>query len=780
MADLIREVTKQRLQLVPDSSSSFTADLRRSDCEFELKVVNASEDFASFQVELITEGADPDSRTKWYSVEPKVCAKKPPGDATQFRIVITKAPIPTCDITIPVRVRVFSIESESISDTQTIELVIKKPENPLKVYLPVKDLKVYPGDRLDIPVLMYNLSPKFMQVTLTLEELDPTWFVEQEVAKTKKEVAKTKTVQLDAGTSQEAMFYCSPPKQPQTESRIYEFSVQAEDQFLNSTRCIGSIEVLPYGVVEFRCTNPDQTIPQRESLTREFFTPGRIEAAEYQFQFTNLSNLKHRIALQLVQSGQLLEELTSPLLEIEPGASVSITRSIQPVRPWLGWGRQWRFEAIPTLTNAHSGEPIDPIYVDPNIQTLSLEVRPRIPLWLQLLAALLGLLGLGLLWWLTPPKARHQAPVNSVRIMNDETTVVSGSSDRTVVRWDVSPFPSIIDHHRLSYRETIVTADDTNRAVRVIREMPRREGQIAVGTEDGKIQLWQVSSTQEQLFEIYNQNDRVFDLDFTPDSRYLFSGHGSGNVRLWNLGSKSSELVQLYNFQGAVSALSVINSELNQSLVAIAGQYNKFALWNWQSRRVYEVSYERNAAHASPDQILPATGKYSYINTLSAASDASLLAMADNHGYISLWNIEDLKACMTDSSTRFQSEDEFDTNDGNSVRQMNCEQAQSDRWRASRNGQSIRSIALSEDGCYLASVGDDGQVLLWLLDSERRLSDSPKSIAQFPGTPLQAVDIERPAKDYVLIAADAPENQVRLYRKKVDPKLCPAQSESSQ
>ena len=774
MADLIREVTKQRLQLVPDSSSSFTADLRRSDCEFELKVVNASEHFASFQVELIAEGTDPDSRTKWYSVEPKVCAKKPPGDATQFRIVITKAPIPTCDITIPVMVRVFSIESESISDTQTIELAIKKPESPLKVYLPVKNLKVYPGDRLDIPVLMYNLSPKFMQVTLRLEELDPTWLIQQEVVK---------TVQLDAGTSQEAMFYCSPPKQAQTESRIYEFSVQAADQSLNSTRCIGSIEVLPYGVVKFRCAQPDQTVPQRESLTRKSFTPRKAEAAEYQFKFTNLSNLKHLIALQLVQSGQLLEDPTSPLLEVEPGASVSTTRSIQPVRLWLGWGRQLRFEAMPTLTNAHSGEPSDPIYVDPNIQTLSLEVRPRIPLWLQLFAVLLGLLGLGLLWWLTPLKPHHQAPVNSVRIMDDETTVVSGSSDRTVLRWDVSSIPWIINQRRLSYRERIA---NTDRAVRVIREMPKREGQIAVGMEDGKIELWQVSSPQKQSpARIYDQNDRVFDLDFTPDSRYLFSGHGSGMVRLWDLGSTSSEPnepAQLYNFREAVSALSVIDLEPSRSLVAIAGQYNKFALWDWRSRRVYEVSYERNAANASTDKGLPVIGKYSYINTLSAASDVSLLAMADNHGYISLWDIERLKKCMADPSTRFQPEDEFGTNHGNLFSQMDCEQGQLERWKASRNGQSIRSIALSKDGCYLASVGDDGRVLLWLLkDPERRSPNSPNFmlLKQFPGTPLHAVDIEHPAKDYVLVAADAPENQVRLYRQQVNPNLCSPASQTA-
>lgn len=774
MAYLIRDLTKQRLQLIPNSSSNFTADVKRSNCDFDLKVVNASEQFASFQVELIANGTDPDSRTKWYSVEPKVCAKKPPGDTTQFHIVITKAPIPTYDVTIPILVRVFSVEYESISDSQTIELAIKKPDSPLKVYLPIKDLKVYPGDRLDIPVIVYNLSPKFTQVTLMLEELDPSWFIQQQIAK---------TVQLEGGTSQEVIFQCSPPKDTQTESRVYEFSVKAEAQPSNSTRFFGRVEVLPYGVVEFYCPEPSLTIPRSKS-----FAPQKTEAAEYQFQFTNLSNVKHQIALQLIQVGQPSPAPTSSLLELEPGASIITTRTIQPSRPWLGWGRQLRFEAVPTLTNIHSGEPSDPIYVDPNVQTLDLEVRPRIPLWLQLLTVLLGLLSVGLLWWLTPPRARHRAPVNSVRIMNDETTVVSGSSDRTVLRWDVNPIQWIIDHHRLSYRGPIAR---TNRAVRVIREMPKREGQIAVGMENGEIQLWQVSSTQEQLSDsIYKQNDRVFDLDFTPDSRNLFSAHGSGLVRRWNLDflnsgtSPSNEPAQQYDFRGAVSALSVIDLEPGRFLVAIVGQYNKFALWDWQLQRVYEVNYGwnfTNDSETSTNPIAPVNGKSSYINTLSVAKNFPLLAMADNHGYITLWSTKNLKQCMTAPSTRFQSEDEFGKNHWNSFIQIRCGKAQIDRWQAGRNGQSIRSIALSEDGCYLASVGDDGQVLLWLLkDLERRSDDSPNFILleRFAGTPLRAVDIEHAAKDYVLVATDAPKNQVRLYRQNVDPNVCSSDSQN--
>lgn len=771
MTYLIRDVTKRHLilvpnasALVPDASANFAADPHQSDCEFELKVVNASDHFASFQVELSIQGMNSNGGTKWYSVEPHICAKKPPGDTTQFRIVITKAPIPSYDTTIPILVKVFSVESDRISDTQTVELTIKKPESPLKVYLPIKDLKVYPGDRLNIPVLVYNLRPQFTQVTLTLEDLDPRWFVQQEVRK---------TISLEASASQEVIFHCSPPKDTQIESRIYEFSVRAEDQSRNIIHGSGHVEVLSFGVVKFHCAQPSQTIPDRNGSAHP-----NAGGAEYPFQFTNCSNVKHLIALSLMQSGHPRPETILPPLEVEPGGTVQTARLIREDRPWLGWARHWRFEALPTLTNARSGEPSDPVYVEPTIQTLDLVVRPRIPLWLQILIPLLGLLGVGLWGWLTPPRSPHQAPVNSVRIMNDETTVISGSSDRTVLRWDVSPIPWIANHRRLSYRGVIAGAIETERAVRVIREMPRREGQIAVGTENGKIQLWQVSSIQNQSFTtLYDGSDRVFDLDFTPDSRYLFSGHGSGMVRQWDL-ETNRETARQYYFQDAISALSVIPSEpgqLSRPWVAIAGQYDKFALWNWAESQVYEINVEWNDApssNSSTPTIQPVIGKYSYINTLSAAADVPLLAMADNRGYIMLWTVNALKQCIEEQSTRVPSVERS----GNFLYAMDCQQAQQKRWQAGYRGQSIRSIALSHDGCYLASVGDDGRVLLWLLeDLERRSPDSPNFILldHFPGTPLRTVDIEHPEPGYVLVAADAPDNRVKLYRQSVDPSLCP-------
>lgn len=754
MAHLIKEITKQRLRLVPDSSRSHTAENIQAEREFEIRVSNTSKIFASFQVELSINGADPNSKIQWYSVEPKVCSKKPPGDETKFNVVITKAPIPIYDTVIPLTLNVFSVDSEILFESQVLELSIEKPRRPLKVYLPLNDLKVYPGDKLEISVLIYNLSPKFTQVTLTLDELEPDWFVKQEV---------TKTVRVDAGDSQEVTFYCSPPRQTYTCSKVYDFSVRAEDQNGNSDRCFGKIEVLPYGIVKFDCLEPAQTIPHSQGTEAR-----EVGVAHYPFQFTNTSNLKQQIFLKLLEARQPIPELEPPeTLTVEPGATAKTIRKVSKPRPWLGRSRSHRLEAVPTLINANSGASSEPLYADPNVQILDLRVYPLIPFWLQLLSGVIGLLSLGLFWWLSSPKPLHLAPVNSVRIIGNETTVVSGASDQTVRRWDVNSSPWVVNQRRLSDRGIIANAEHTGKAVRVIREIPQREGQIAVGLENGKIQLWPVSSSQDNPFAtIFDRSDRIFDLDFTPDSRSLFSGHGSGFIRRWERGTTGYTLTRQVAIGGAISSLVVIDLSAtnpprpNQSLVAIVGQYNKFMLWDGEETSPHQVRYGWNLVNSAADsiQISPVISKYDYINSVAAAKNSPVLAMADNRGFITVWDVNKLSQCTTSSL---------------------CNVAPREQWQANSGGQSVRSVALSDDGCYLASAGDDGRVMVWLIREEldrRQSHNHPNSIliAEFLSTTLRTVDIKHPAPDYVLVASNAPENQVKLYRQQVNPTDCSA------
>jgi len=157
------EVTRRNLTITPNSDGLEVAD---PEGEFEVTVTNNSREFASFQVALATAGVDSAAIADWYKVEPEICAKKPPGASTTFRVRVVRSPLPVYDTTIDVLLRVFSIEQRSLTTTQKITLTVKKPQQPLNLVLPNKEFKVSPGDRVEIPVLVYNYSPKAIEITL--------------------------------------------------------------------------------------------------------------------------------------------------------------------------------------------------------------------------------------------------------------------------------------------------------------------------------------------------------------------------------------------------------------------------------------------------------------------------------------------------------------------------------------------------------------------------------------------------------------------------------------
>ena len=60
---------------------------------FDVTVVNNSDDFATFQVELLADVAKRGGNDNWYKISPDVCTKQPPGDSTRFSIQIHDVPV---------------------------------------------------------------------------------------------------------------------------------------------------------------------------------------------------------------------------------------------------------------------------------------------------------------------------------------------------------------------------------------------------------------------------------------------------------------------------------------------------------------------------------------------------------------------------------------------------------------------------------------------------------------------------------------------------------------
>jgi len=236
-------------------------------------------------------------------------------------------------------------------------------------------------------------------------------------------------------------------------------------------------------------------------------------------------------------------------------------------------------------------------------------------------------------------------------------------------------------------------------------------------------------------------------------------------VRVWDLESdRPTPVAQTYP-KFAIAALAVQDDQGQSSpLVAIAGQYNSLFLWDWQQRQLHQVGYP----HQGESEFTPVVGQYDYINSIDISDDQQLLVTADNQGYITLWDMAQLRQCVQAGQGEPDQGSGIQTDGmGNAIAPVNCASSILDQWQDTRHPQPVRSVALSQTGCHLASVGDDGRVLLWHLGAsgpEKHL-ENPVQLAALRNTRLNSVDITA-TRDHLLIASDTDRNRIRLFRRK--------------
>ncbi len=378
----------------------------------------------------------------------------------------------------------------------------------------------------------------------------------------------------------------------------------------------------------------------------------------------------------------------------------------------------------------------------PESRPVFLDVVPVIPRWLAVLGAL-GLLWL--LWalsWLNPanPQYGHQAGVNTVQFDGLGRTAISSSNDQTAILWNAPAFFWPWRNHEL---RQVAEAD---KAIRVGRYRPLQNNQLAVGLENGEIQLWDLLRGDRlgALAATGQRDDRVLDLRFSDDARTLWSSHGSGMVLRWTLepgGDRTAfapivgqQPSQREDFGFAAYALALVGNQRDRLLVG--GRYNRLAAWDWQANRQQAIDY------------LPG-GQDDYITSLATAeARPNWVAIADNRGWLS---VVDLEPCLRG---------------GDACRVI-------DRWRGNAEGQSLRAIALTRQGCYLASAGDDGRVVLWpLVDGRRDGRFAAGEVIAHHRTKLNGVDV-RIQGDRAWLVSGADDSRVRLYRHKLPTTDCP-------
>lgn len=739
---------------------------------FQVSVVNLSHKFASFQVILQAAGTDEIHINDWYQLTPDISQKIPPGGTANFSVTLQKNPLPGFVGSLDIPVKILSIELPNLEEKKFLRLTIEpgEYESSLQVKLPVKKFHIYPGKTINIPCEIEQYGINAVNIIATLIGLNDPWLTEE----------TTQRFSLPGRTKKELNFSCQLPLDNTVISKAYDFIIKIEQENSKTVEVKGSVEVLPLGKVIFQATPNSQQLPEKFP----WFPHWKTSAVNYHLQFDNQSNLKQLMSASLVQSDSfpqqwqvinkrrpiislLVFKLFIKLWEKEPIAASLFLRQnqfvkvnpnetreldlkINHVRPWFGRVKTLFFAVSAIASDAR-------LDVENSTELLQLKLYPKIPLWL---GGLTGLLLLWLWYWfscLNPysPICGHKQAVNSVQFNGRGLNAISGSDDQTIIEWNLEGFgwKKLFTYPILDPIINIGKEDNNSpKSVRVVRYKPLENNVIAVGLENGEVQVWDLLNDRRcaQYSFVQDANNRVLDIAFSQDSQFLYGSYGNG-IKQWSLNNSpncnptSTTPNQEKMFDFAIYSLVFVGA--NRDLMVLGGQYNRLCLIdsNLTSKECNDIGQTLDSDK-------------DYIQSITTAQNKpNQIVAADTQGMIKVWDLSD---CL--------------------IKRENCKNiapidewkgiAPRDQWKGKENPSRtypVYSVALSSNGCYLVSGGQDGQVLLWKLNAEgTRVIAEPIKSYSF-SKPINSVDIKViNQKIHILSGGDQTKVRLNVYTDK--------------
>lgn len=711
-----------------------------SSVSFGVSVINRSDRFASFQLDIQAAGAG--KRSNWYHLSPDVSAAKPPGDRTDFKVEIFDSPLLNFVGIVNLTVRVSS--PQLLEERRLVLRLTIEPSgelNLLRVELPTERFQVYPRNIVDIPVTVKNIGSQPLEVHLQCTELETTWLLG----------SSQRRIQIPANEEITTTFSCQPPGVERVVSRDYPFVIIAKSNIGSAVEARGILEVLPVGFMQFEVQPQKQRIPAK----RPWLPNWRSRSSTFQLLFKNNSNLLQTLDLEVRGQDTKRCKIKVDPENIVPsvGETTFANLNISPRRPWIGWSQKLKFEVKPWLSDPRLGS------CDPATQFLFLKVFPIVPLWL-----LLALLSMIVAVVFRPIPITHLAGVNAVQLSGTSgrlPLVMSTSDDCSIRAWSVTnrgtPKPlSALSKGTLTKTCTDVQPKSSrglfaisHQAIRSLALTPVKNDRVFAGLENGTVQVWDIN-TGKELYKLKDPkdptSDRILDLMFTRDSLTLFASYGSGIIRSWQrprdvrFDSKPAKVFKVPD-RFAYQAWTLALSPDEKTLVS-AGQFKRLILWNVEKSQPRQLKLSEDAQNR---------GENDFFWDVSFAPNSSLLAASDSDGYITIWN---LSQCQKLPENLPEKE----------LPQQSCVQLA--RWQASKT--SVRSILFTTDRRWLVSAGDDGRILAWRLTTKGtpEPTQKPKRIATVDSriTSLDAIA----TKKGVWIASGSDDARVRLYRFDID------------
>ena len=276
----------------------------------------------------------------------------------------------------------------------------------------------------------------------------------------------------------------------------------------------------------------------------------------------------------------------------------------------------------------------------------------------------------------------HTDGVAAVSFSPDGSLLASGSSDGTILLWDMRS------------RERVATLGHTD-GVAAVSFSP--DGSLlASGSSDGTILLWDMRSRERVatlgVAILERHTDGVAAVSFSPDGSLLASGLGDRTVLLWDVATR--EQVATLGHRLWVAAVSF---SPDGTLLASGLWHRTVLLWDVATR----------------EQVATLEGHTNVVYSVSFSPDGALLATGGWDGMVILWDVLTREKIIAFGHT-----------------------------------DAIRSVSFSPDGTTLAAGGEDGTILLW------NVGKTPHSLTKVSGEGQAGLVGEQLAKPFVVSVLD--------------------------
>jgi WD40 repeat protein len=292
----------------------------------------------------------------------------------------------------------------------------------------------------------------------------------------------------------------------------------------------------------------------------------------------------------------------------------------------------------------------------------------------------------------------HERAINSVAFSSDGKTIASGSDDKKVKLWSLnSTQTQTLSSHNEDINSVVFSSDGKI---------------IASGSDDKTVKLWSLDG--KLLNTLEGHNESVKSVIFSQDRKTIVSSSLDNTIRFWSLEGKLLKTLPI-----KIQPISSLAFSPNGKTIAIASWNQTLELWSLEGKLLKTL----------PKQIQP-------ISSLAFSPNGKTIISADLENNVKLWNLDgklrrvfrafsfykyaDIKslALSQDEQTIAVAANMRSNNVGDKQIELWGLDIPSNKYKLLRTFAGMKSLAFSPVGKTIASGSHDNTVKLWSLDAK--------------------------------------------------------------